>query len=140
MELRDAFGMYSVLAEYLGVSRPFLLDRYHPGCTEQPLFVTSSRAKRARMSAELITIIFNKVSEKHFVENKSRGTGMPQVGRIGPHAVRHIRGTAAYKKTRSHQIAADANHHGVQTSRRYYTQVLPDERNRFVNDVLFGPE
>jgi integrase len=140
MELRDAFGMYSVLTEYLKVSRPFLLERYYPNCTEQPLFVSSFGSKEARASCQLISIVFNRATEKHLVENKSRGTGIAQVGRIGPHAVRQIRGTAAYKKTRSYEIAGDANHHGEEMARRYYTQFSPDDRNSRVNDALFGPE
>jgi integrase len=140
MELRDAFGMYSVLTEYLKVSRPFLLERFHPNCTKHPLFVSSFATKEARASCQLISIVFNRATEKHLVENKSRGTGIAQVGRIGPHAVRQIRGTAAYKKTGSYEIAGDANHHGAEMSRRYYTQFSPDDRNRRVNDALFGPE
>lgn len=139
MELPEALGITSLLSEYLNVSRPFLLSECHPGCEEQPLFV-NARAKCARMSAVRISTIYTAATEKHLAENKWRGTGIPQVGRHGPHSARHIRGTAVVKKTGSFQMAADANQQAELTARMHYARFSPEDRNRRVNSLLFGEE
>lgn len=138
MKLRNVYGLADVFSEYLNVSRLFLLKTYHPDCKEHPLFVNSGRSKTARLSPARVTSVYYEVTERHLAGNKWRGTGIPLVGRHGPHSARHIRGTAAVKKTRSFQIAGDANHHSENMARRHYALLLPEDRNRSVNDALFG--
>jgi hypothetical protein len=143
MELPDAHGFYELLGEYLQTSRPFLLNKYHRGCAENPLFVATGRTLATgekvspRLSPITVSEIYREVSERYLVENKWRGTGIAKVKRHGPHSVRHIRGTAAVKKTGSLQDAADANHNSVKTARKHYARFLPADKNRRVNDVLF---
>jgi hypothetical protein len=139
MELPDALGVAPILSEYLNVSRPFLLSAYHPACKDQPLFV-NAKSKAARASPGQVSRIYADATEKYLAENKWRGSGIDQVRRHGPHSARHIRGTAAVKKTGSFQIAADANQQSEFTARMHYTQFLPEDRNRRVNSHLFGED
>jgi|SRR5579885_70043 len=137
MELPDALGVGPILSEYLNVSRPFLLNKYHLGCEDQPLFVTAG-GKAARVPPTIVSKIYAAATERHLAENKWRCSGIGQVGRHGPHSARHIRGTAAVKKSGSFQIAADANQQSEVTARKHYAQFLPEDRNRRVNSLLFG--
>jgi hypothetical protein len=144
MELPDTFGSYEVLDEYLNVSRPFLMERYHGRCKEQPLFVTSAWAKlkmsnegSARLNPQAISHIYTAATELHLAENKWRGTGLAGARKHGPHSMRHIRGTKAVKETGSFQVAADANHNSEGTARKHYARFIPRNRNRRVNKVLF---
>lgn len=138
MHVPDIFGLYKLLDEYLNVSRPWLLKNYYPECPDYPLFVASFRSKSARMVPVRISRIYTEATRKYLVENKWRGTGINNVKRHGPHSARHIRGTAIVKKTHSIQMAADANHNSEKTARQHYARYLPEERNREVNDALFG--
>jgi hypothetical protein len=129
----DMYGIYEILKEYLEVSRPFLLDKYHGQSGEQPLFVTSGSAgnkrKSPRMRVERISSIYAGYVEKYLVENKFRGTGIPKVMRTGPHSARHIRGTKTYRKTRSYKLAGDANQNSEQMAREHYSRTTNEELN-----------
>jgi hypothetical protein len=140
MEVRDVYGFNEVLTEYLRESRPWLLEQYHSECKENPLFISSGLSKIARLSDNRISDIYRRATEIHLVENKWRDTGLQKVGRHGPHSVRHIRGTAIMKKTGSAQLAGDANHNSEHTARKYYTRFVSKDRNRRVNDTLFGDD
>lgn len=138
MELLDIYGFYALLTEYLKVSRPFLLERFHPGDKEQALFVTSVHPKSTRVSPSLVHRIYSDATGKHLVENKYCGTGIPMVGRHGPHSARHIRGTSIVKNGGSFQDAANANQNSVRTALQHYARWSSKDKNRQVNDVLFG--
>jgi hypothetical protein len=144
-ELPDVFGLKEIFEEYLSVSRPFLMKRYHKECHENPLFVTSSGigalsrdAASARLKSGRVSAIYRKVVERYLVENKWRGTGIARVRIHGPHAVRHIRGTKVIKETGSFQLAGDANHHSERAAREFYARWLPQDRTKKANEVLFG--
>jgi hypothetical protein len=144
-ELPDVFGLKEIFEEYLSVSRPFLLERYHKECNESPLFVTSSGlnalsrdAKSARLKPGRVSAIYSRAVERYLVENKWRGTGIARVRTHGPHAVRHIRGTKVIKETGSFQLAGDANHHSESAARKFYARMLPKDRTKKANEVLFG--
>lgn len=102
--------------------------------------MTAADSKYVRLSAKLISRIYAQATENHLVENRWRGTGIPNVKRHGPHSVRHIRGTTVVKKTGSFQLAGDANQNSEKTARKYYTRFLPENRVRRVNDILFKKE
>jgi ribosome-binding protein aMBF1 (putative translation factor) len=143
-KLPNVFGLNEVLKEYLEVSRPFLMKKYHSRSSEQPLFITSVgtgpagiEPATARLRGELVSCIFTKKIEKYLVENKHRGTGVHKVKRTGPHSVRHVRGTTVYRKTRSYKLAGDANQHSERTARKHYSRFTTEERNREVNEILF---
>lgn len=138
MELPNVYGLTDIFTEYLNVSRPFLLKTYYPKSKEQPLFVNSSKAKNVRVTPLSISIIYSQATGRYLAENKWRGTGIPGVITHGPHSARHIRGTAAIKKTGSSQVAADANHQSVRMAEKHYARFRPKDRNRRVNDTLFG--
>src|SRR5437868_3459229 len=77
--LPDVFGLNEVFKEYLEVSRPFLMKKYHSQSSEQPLFVISFRTRTTRaesISPRLtdwrVSSIFADMIEKHLVENKHR--------------------------------------------------------------------
>jgi hypothetical protein len=140
MEVPDVYGFNEVLTEYLRESRPWLLEHYHSGCKENPLFVSSGLSKIARLSDRRISDIYYSATEIHLVENKWRDTGLQKVGRHGPHSARHIRGTTIMKKTGSAQLAGDANHNSEHTARTHYTRFVSKDRNRRVNDTLFGDD
>ncbi len=137
MRLPDALGLTKLLDEYLNVSRPWLMNRFHPGSKEFPLFVTSANRKSVRVVPIVIHMIYRDAAVKHLVENKWRGTGIPGVKPHGPHSVRHIRGTEMVKRTGSFQMAADANHNSERMARIHYARFLPADRNERVNEVLF---
>jgi hypothetical protein len=138
MVLPDAYGLSAILSEYLEISRSYLLSKYYPECNEHPLFVNSYKGKEARLTPASLSSIYPTLTEKYIAEKKYRGTGIPNVKKHGPHSARHIRGTAAIKKTGSFEIAADANHNSVRSAREHYAKYLPKDRNRHVNDALFG--
>jgi hypothetical protein len=140
IELPDMFGLVEILSEYLNVSRPYLLSKYHPKYEESLLFVNSSGAESVGLSTKRISRIFYIETEKHLVANKYRGTGLACVRRYGPHGARHIRGTTVVKKTGNFQIAGDANQHSERTARKYYARYNTKDRNKRVNEVLFGKD
>jgi hypothetical protein len=137
MILPDVFGLYALLDEYLGASRPWLLGRFHEGVDERALFVTTGTGKYVRVVPVLMSEIYKTAVKLHLVENRWRGTGIRGVRPHGPHSVRHIRGTEAVKRTGSFQTAADANHNSEAMARRNYTRFLPADRNRRVNEIFF---
>jgi hypothetical protein len=135
----NALWIVDIFKEYLTISRLFLLSTFHPSCGEQPLFVTSVEYSRsARMSPQQVSAIYHRMAERHLAENEWRGTGIKQVRASGSHSARHIRGTAAVKETGSFQLAGDANQHSARMAERHYARFATEERNRRVNDVLFG--
>lgn len=142
--LPDKFGLYKILKEYLEVSRPFLMKRYHSRSNECPLFITSAgtgpagtEPATARMKAELASTIFARKVERYLVENKYRGTGIAKVKRTGLHSVRYVRGVKTFRKTQSFQLAGDANQNSERTARRHYSRITTAERNLAVNQILF---
>jgi hypothetical protein len=137
MKLPNAFGLNELLDEYLNVSLPWLLDRFHRGAGQHPLFVTARSWKFIRLVPETVSQIYKRAATRHLVENRWRGTGIPGVMLHGPHSVRHIRGTEAIKRTGSFQTAADANHHSEAMARKHYARFLPADRNELVNRVFF---
>jgi hypothetical protein len=140
MELPNVFGLNKLFEEYLKISRPWLLSHYHPDCNEQPLFITSAAGKSLWVSPELVSIIYKAATTKHLAENKWRGTGISRVKPHGPHSARHIRGTDSVKRTGSTQFAGDVNHNSKKMADKHYTRFLPKDRNKRVNEVLFGDE
>jgi hypothetical protein len=136
MELPEVLDVTATLSEYINVSRPFLLSKYHPGCEEQPLFV-NARGKDARMQPKQVTYVYADATGRYLAENKWRGTGVPEVGRHSLHSARHVRGTAAVKKTGSFQIAGDANQQTEKSARIHYARFAPEDRNCRVNSFLF---
>lgn len=74
------------------------------------------------------------------VENKYRGTGIPNVKRTGPHSVRHVRGTKTYRKTKSFKLAGNANQNSEGTARKHYSRITNEELNLEVNEILFDDE
>lgn len=138
MELINIFGFYELLSEYLEKSRPFLLKTYYSGDKEQALFVTASHAKSVRVSPKLIYRIYSSATGRHLVENKCRGTGFPKVGAHGPQCTRHIRGTSIVKNGGSFQDAANANQNTERIAFGHYARWLSKDRNRRVNELLFG--
>lgn len=137
MELPKVYGLYWVLEEYLNVSRPWLLNRYHEGRQEQVLFVNGKGSKSITLGSMQIHRIYRSAVIAHLVWNRWRGTGIRGVKPHGPHSARHIRGTAAIKLTGSMQMAADANHNSVLMAKRSYTKYLPSDRTKRVNDTFF---
>ena len=138
MALPNVLGLNEIFDEYLSVSRPWLLNNYHPESKEKPLFVIYGRRRSIRMSPKRVTAIYLNATADHLVENQWRGTGVPGVRRHGPHSARHIRGTTVVKKTGSFQAAGDANHNSEITARKHYARFKTKDRNKRVNDVLFG--
>jgi hypothetical protein len=145
--LPDKYGLNEVFKEYLDVSRPLLMERYHKQNREQPLFVTSfgggpvgTDSESARLSAARISGIYVDKVERYLVENKHRGTGIPKVKRTGAHSVRHVRGTKAYRITRSYKSAGDANQNSERTARKHYSRYSTEELNHEVNEILFDDE
>lgn len=137
-EAPNVFGLVDIFKEYLTVSRPFLLNTFHPGCGEQPLFVASVKGGSARISPEQVSSMYHRMTARYLAENKWRGTGIKGARASRPHSARHIRGTAAVKETGSFQIAGDANQHSAKTAEKYYARFATKERNQRVNKVLFG--
>jgi len=137
MSLPNVLGMNEILSEYLNVSRPFLLNSYYPGCEDKALFVTRKGGRSPRLSPQEVSALYRTITVRYLVENKWRGTGLPQVKPHGPHCARHIRGTASVIKTGSFQIAGDANHNSERMARQHYARFAPKNRNRRVNSVLF---
>lgn len=138
MTLPNVLGLNEIFDEYLKVSRPWLLNQYHPVSKENPLFVIYGERRSVRMSPFRVTAIYLKATGDHLAENKWRGTGIAGVRRHGPHSARHMRGTAMVKKTGSFQAAADANHNSEMIARKHYARFLTKDRNKRVNDVLFA--
>ncbi len=138
MALPDVFGFNEIISEYLEVSRPFLLNRYYPNHEESPLFVNSRCGKSPRMSPTLVSEVYREATRHYLVENKWRGTGIPNVMPHGPHSARHLRGTTSMILTGSFQIAADANHQSVRMARKHYARYATKHRNRHVNKALFN--
>lgn len=145
--LPDKYGLNEVFKEYLDVSRPFLMEKYHKQSSDQPLFVPSfgtgsigTEPESAGLSAERMSAIYANKVERYLVENKHRGTGITKVKRTGPHSVRHVRGTKAYRITRSYKPAGDANQNSERTARKHYSRDSTEERNREVNEILFDDE
>lgn len=145
MVLPDKFGLYKRLKEYLEISRPFLMSRTHSRSNECPLFVTSAMTNPGpdgvepaslRLKAASASTIYAKKMEKHLVRNKHRGTGYPKVKKTGLHSIRHVRGTKAYKKTRSFKRAGDANQNSERTAEEHYSRFKIEERIAEVTDVL----
>lgn len=137
MKLPNVYDLKDVFNEYLNVSRPFLLNTYYPDCKDNPLFVVR-KAKYPRMSATRVSRVYSDAISKYLVENKWRNTGLAKVMPTGPHSLRHIRGTTIVKKTGSFQLAADANHTSERTAHRHYARFVTEDRNKRVNEVLFG--
>lgn len=140
MRLPKAYGLYHLLDEYLNISRPWLMQRYQPGCKEHPLFPISRPSQYARLRPVNIHQIYKKAITKYLVENRWRGTGIPGVKPTGPHSARHIRATDTLKKTRSFQLAADSIHNSERTTRARYTMFLTTDRNDQINEILFGED
>ena len=138
--LPDVYELYDLLDEYTTTSIPWLLNKYYPNCKEHPLFVNSGLGKSARMRPERVSGIYTQATARYLVENRWRGTGIPNVSKHGPQSARHIRGSAAYRKTRLHQDSADANHNSVRMSKKHYTRTSTKERNDRVNEILFPPK
>jgi hypothetical protein len=145
MVLPDKFGLYKRLKEYLEVSRPFLMSRTHGPSNEHPLFPTSAETEQepdgvepasARLKAASASAIYAKKMEKHLVRNKHRGTGYPKVQKTGLHSIRYVRGTKAYKKTRSFKRAGDANQNSERTAEEHYSRFKIEERIAEVTEVL----
>jgi hypothetical protein len=145
MVLPDKFGLYKRLKEYLEVSRPFLMSRTHGPSNEYPLFPTSAETEpepdgvepaSARLKAASASTIYAKKMEKHLVRNKHRGTGYPKVQKTGLHSIRYVRGTKAYKKTRSFKSAGDANQNSERTAEEHYSRFKIEERIAEVTEVL----
>jgi hypothetical protein len=137
-EVPDVFGLYGLLDEYLSVSRPLLLKNNGATPDEQALFVTSRKCQSVRLSARLVTIHHTDATGMHLTWNRWRGTGIPGATAMGPHAARHIRATAAYKKTGSLGLAADSIQITEETAFKHYARLTTKERNKRVNEVLFG--
>jgi hypothetical protein len=136
-KIPNIFGLHQLLDMYLTNSRPWLLGHHQQDCKEHPLFVTSPTGKSVRLLPINIYYVYRKAFSKYLAENKWRGTGIPRVRATGTHSARHIRGTHIAKRTGSFQLAADANHNSEKMARRHYTQFLPEDRNKRVNEVLF---
>lgn len=140
MPLPNPYGLHELLSEYLKVSRPWLMRRYHQGCEEQPLFPMTCPSMSARMRPITIHDVYRRAFTKYLVENKWRGTGMSQVRPSGPHSARHIRATDTIKKTGSFQLAGDSIHCSERTARSSYARFLTTDRNERVNKILFAEE
>ena len=145
--LKDKYGFYKVLKEYLNESRPFLLNEFHRGhSNEQALFISTVKGRdrtdraSARLSERRISAIYADNVEMHLVENKYRGTGIPNVKRTGPHSVRYVRGTKIYRKTKSFKLAGDANQNSEGTARKHYSLITNEEVNLEVNEILFDDD
>jgi hypothetical protein len=138
MELPDIYGFYDLLDEYLSISRPWLLERYHPECKEHPLFVASMNSSSARMRPTCVSRTYSEAVTRYLVENRWRGTGYPEVKKHYSHSARHKRGTGALKITGSYQIVADSNHTSIKTAQQHYSKFEPKERNKRVNEALYG--
>lgn len=137
MKLPDVYGFNEIMSKYLEESRPFLLNKYFPDSEESPLFVSSKGSKRLRISPVQVSNVYREATVNHLVENKWRGTGIPNVMSHGPHSARHLRGTHAVIQTGSFQIAADANHQSERAARKSYARYATRNRNRRVNKELF---
>jgi hypothetical protein len=137
-ELPDVFDFNETMEEYLTRSRPWLLNTFYPNEKSQPLFVHSAGARSARMTVKNMHKALKAETERHLVENKWRGTGIRLVEAFGPHAIRHIRGTAAVKKTGSFQVAGDANQNTAKTAEKHYARFIPKDRTRRANSILFS--
>lgn len=143
--LPDKFGLYATLKEYLEVSRPFLMKRYHSQSREQALFITSSgpgplgtEPATARLSAKQASAVYAKKVEKYLVENKHRGTGIAKVRKTGIHSVRHLRCMKTIRKTGSFKLGGDSIQISEETARKHYSRRTTAERNLEVNQILFG--
>ncbi len=137
-EIPDAFGFYDKLTEYLNVSRPFLIKHSSQAAKERALFVTCRNGKTGKISPRRISQIFSRAVERHLVENKYCGTGIPLVWRCGPHSARHIRATTTLKKGGSYLDAGNSIQNSERMARLRYSQFGPKDRNRDVNEILFG--
>jgi integrase/transcriptional regulator with XRE-family HTH domain len=138
MELPDIYGFYDLLDEYLNTSRLWLLEQYHPECKDHPLFVASLNRSSARMVPTCVSRRYSEAVTRYLVENKWRGTGYSEVKKHYSHSARHKRGTGALKITGSYQIVADTNHTSIKTAQQHYTKYEPKERNKRVNEALYG--
>lgn len=134
----NIFWIVDIFKEYLNVSRPFLLNAIDPRCKERPLFVGSPIGGSVRMLTRTMSDVYRRAGESHLAENKWRGTGIRDVLSSGMHSARHIRGTAAVKKTGSFKFAGDVNQQSGRTAEIFYARFGTKDRNRRVNDILFG--
>jgi hypothetical protein len=138
MELPDIYGFYDLLDEYLNTSRSWLLEHYHPECKDHPLFVASLNRSSARMVPTCVSRRYSEAVTRYLVENRWRGTGYSEVKKHYSHSARHKRGTGALKLTGSYQIVADTNHTSIKTAQQHYAKYEPKERNKRVNEALYG--
>lgn len=145
-KLPDEYGLNEVFKEYLNDSRPYLMKRYYEHTNEPALFISFPYKRRGakpappRLSEKQMSAIYAKNVEKHLVENKFRGTGIPKVKKTGPHSVRHARGTTVFRITGSYKLAGDANQNSERTARKNYSRITNEERNRGVNEILFDDD
>ena len=137
-ELPNIYWVFDLFRGYLNDSRPFLLSQCHPGCEDQPLFVTSDGGRDARMSPELISYVYCKMVERYLVRNEYRGTGILNVWPTGPHSARHTRGTAIVRQTGSFRLAGDANQHTEKVAYTFYSEFSTQDRNRLLNETIFS--
>jgi hypothetical protein len=142
--LPDIFGLYATLNEYLEVSRPFLMNRYHSRSREQALFIKSSgtgpvesEPATARLSAKQASATYANKVEIYLVENKHRGTGIAKVRKTGMHSVRHLRCMTAIRETGSFMLGGDSIQITEKTALKHYSRRTTAERNLEVNQILF---
>lgn len=105
---------------------------------ERALFVTSRKCQSIRLSPRLVTVHHMDATATHLTWNRWRGTGFPGATSLGPHTARHLRATVAYKKTGSLEVAADSIQITKATAFNHYARINSKDRNKRVNEVLFG--
>jgi hypothetical protein len=138
-QLPDVYGSNDIFNEYMEESRPFIMNRFHPNSTEQPLFPSTNYKGATALQADLMSGIYRKAFSNHLVHNEYKGTGIENVRATGPNASRHLRGQTAMKKTGgNYQAAGDVNQNSPDMAKKHYTNYNTKDRNRSSNKLLFG--
>ncbi len=128
-DLDDEDGLYQLLEDYMGVSRPYLLK----GGESDALFI--SRFGSALDCASLSNA-YRDLTSRFFVADEERNTGVARVMRHGLHAIRHVIATSLLKMTGDIYQAAHAIQDTTRTVERHYARFLPRDKAKLAREQM----
>jgi hypothetical protein len=128
--LADKDGTYALLDEYIGASRPFLLQGH-----DHDILLVSSTGE-GFVSAESFGHMYTVITGRYFAHNPHLGTGLPGVMPHGPHAIRHVVVNHILKRHGRLDVAAAAIQDSEAEVSKTYGRWLPEDKDRLVEDHL----
>jgi hypothetical protein len=135
-ELPDAVGLNEVFAEYLSVSRTWLISKYYPDAKESPFIVNGPGGIGVRMQGKAISNTYRTLTSRYLVKDPWSENGIEGTRPHGPHSTRYIRGTVVRRITGSLEQAGNANQHTAQTAKLYSVESPPKEKTQSVNQHI----